>query len=156
MAVHGLGADPEFTWTCKVPASAAAEVGKDPGTRVHLLRDLVKTDFPGASILSFGHNADWFIDAPTITAQQTAQNLLRCLKAYRSKYKDGVRLSLEVRIRDPLTGTSKLPQFSLSDTALAASLSRRLGRPLLYFDTKGLILNHRPFAKPRTMAMKIF
>ncbi|KAI0100966.1 hypothetical protein GGR51DRAFT_336858 [Nemania sp. FL0031] len=89
VAVHGLGAHPEYTWTRKVPAYLAAELEKAPGTRVHLLKDLLKDDFKNASILSFGHNADWFIDAVNLTAQQTAEKLIKSLREHRLKYKRG-------------------------------------------------------------------
>jgi len=74
VAVHGLGAHSEFTWTCY-----------DGNRRIHLLSDLVQPGFPEARILSFGHNCDWLINAPMQTAHQIGQTLLRRLKEYRSK-----------------------------------------------------------------------
>ncbi|KAI1131604.1 CHAT domain-containing protein [Nemania abortiva] len=89
VAVHGLGAHPEYTWTRKVPTSLADQLGKKPGTRVHLLKDLLKDDFKNASVLNFGYNADWFIDAAHLTAQQTAEKLIKGLREHRSKYTPG-------------------------------------------------------------------
>jgi hypothetical protein len=40
-----------------------------------------------AEIMTFGHNADWFIKAPTTTARETAGTLLRALKKLREGYK---------------------------------------------------------------------
>ena len=36
--------------------------------KVHLLKDLLKSDFPEARLLIFTHNSDWLVDAPVMTA----------------------------------------------------------------------------------------
>ncbi|KAI1175050.1 armadillo-type protein [Nemania sp. FL0916] len=71
VAVHGLGAHPEWTWTCN-----AHTVREGPRRRTHLLRDLLTESFPKARILSFAHNSDWLINAPVKTAQQIGERLL--------------------------------------------------------------------------------
>ncbi|KAI0545318.1 hypothetical protein F4679DRAFT_561655 [Xylaria curta] len=70
VAVHGLGANPKFTW------------GNDPeGKRntVDLLEVLLRNDFKTARILSFTHNSDWMIDAPIQSAPVIGQTLLNQL-----------------------------------------------------------------------------
>jgi hypothetical protein len=74
VAVHGLGAHPEYTWN------------SDDGNRVHLLRDLIKNDFPNTRILAFAHNSDWLIDAPVKSAQQIGDRLLDELVKHRLKH----------------------------------------------------------------------
>ncbi|KAH7010885.1 uncharacterized protein B0I36DRAFT_257304 [Microdochium trichocladiopsis] len=83
VAVHGLGAHPEYTWTCQAPANST-----DPASvqRVHLLKDLLLPDFPAARILSFAHNSDWLINAPVKTAQEIGYMLLQQLKCHRSRH----------------------------------------------------------------------
>ncbi|KAI1827418.1 hypothetical protein F4861DRAFT_363248 [Xylaria intraflava] len=76
VAVHGLGAHPEYTWTCDAPRG-------DPRGKIHLLRHILRESFPQARILRFAHNSDWLIDAPTKTAQQIGEKLLDDLVAYR-------------------------------------------------------------------------
>ncbi|KAH8878672.1 hypothetical protein GQ53DRAFT_81806 [Thozetella sp. PMI_491] len=76
VAVHGLGAHPDHTWTAN---SARVNAGRPE--KVHLLRDLLKHDFPDARVLSFAHNSDWLIDAPVKTARQIGDRLLEQLKA---------------------------------------------------------------------------
>ncbi|RCI15366.1 hypothetical protein L249_6755 [Ophiocordyceps polyrhachis-furcata BCC 54312] len=73
VAVHGLGADAEYTWTRKVAAE-----------RVHLLRDLIAKDFPEARILNFAYNSDWLVDAPVKTAGDIANKLVEQLQRCRS------------------------------------------------------------------------
>jgi len=51
--------------------------------KAHLLRHLLKDDFPDARILSFAHNSDWLIDAPVKTAQQIGDRLLEQLRVNR-------------------------------------------------------------------------
>jgi hypothetical protein len=83
VAVHSLGAYPDYTWTCQDSAKSARTVGVQ---RVHLLKDLLKFDFPDARILSFTYNSDWLIDALVKTAQQIGHKLLDQLAKHRSNY----------------------------------------------------------------------
>ncbi|KAI0860357.1 hypothetical protein F4860DRAFT_479585 [Xylaria cubensis] len=67
VAVHGLAANPRFTW------------GKNPKGRiktVDLLENILKNDFQEARILSFTHNSDWLFDAPIQSAPAIGQILL--------------------------------------------------------------------------------
>ncbi|OTB02461.1 hypothetical protein M426DRAFT_195206 [Hypoxylon sp. CI-4A] len=79
VAVHGLGADPDFTWG---DPPKDEEMPKDEkrhthnAKTIHLLRVLFKDDFKDARILSFAHNSDWLIDAPIKSAQQIGKTLL--------------------------------------------------------------------------------
>ncbi|PHH93085.1 hypothetical protein CDD83_1370 [Cordyceps sp. RAO-2017] len=97
IAVHGLGADPEHTWTRKVAAKTTDPAGgkqpdpagrkrTDPATghRVHLLRDLIKKDFPTARISNFAYNSNWLGDAPVKTAEQIANRFIDYLRRDRS------------------------------------------------------------------------
>jgi hypothetical protein len=79
VAVHGLGAHPEHTWSGKAAA------GSGHSDKVHLLKNLLMLDFPESRILSFAYNSDWLIDAPVKTAQPIASKLIEELKQTRSK-----------------------------------------------------------------------
>ncbi|KAJ5742536.1 vegetative incompatibility protein HET-E-1 [Penicillium nucicola] len=81
VAVHGLGAHPEYTWT----GTSSASTGSGDVKRIHLLRDLLKDDFPTARILAFAHNSDWLINAPVKSAQQIGERLLDELVKHRKK-----------------------------------------------------------------------
>jgi hypothetical protein len=87
----------------------------DRNPRVHLLRDLLKPDFPEARIFSFAYNSDWLIKAPVKTAQQIASRLLDQLKAARSN--DLVRFSPRI---DLANTTTRVYPSSSSDIASAA------------------------------------
>ncbi|KAJ6035811.1 peptidase C14 [Penicillium herquei] len=76
IAVPGLGADPEHTWTCRNPAK--------PGEGTHLLRDLLSNDFPQARICNYAYDSLWLGDAPVKTTEEIGENLLRELKKNRS------------------------------------------------------------------------
>ncbi|KAK4074611.1 hypothetical protein Purlil1_12940 [Purpureocillium lilacinum] len=92
VAVHGLGADPEHTWTHAAPTVSlggsheptATEYGPAHNPRIHLLRDLLGPDFPEARILSFEHNSNWLTDAPVKTSEEIGNSLLREIKDKRS------------------------------------------------------------------------
>ncbi|KAI1126787.1 hypothetical protein F5Y10DRAFT_204916 [Nemania abortiva] len=71
VAVHGLGAHPEYTWACD-----AHTQGGGPPKKIHVLRDLLAESFPEARILSFAYNSDWLINAPIKTAYQIGERLL--------------------------------------------------------------------------------
>ena len=93
VAVHGLGAHPEFTWTV-TKKQAQAESSSNAGhtsnrPRVNWLKDenFLKKDFKKARIMTFGYNADWVIGAPMATAEQRAATLLRELKRKRADVK---------------------------------------------------------------------
>ncbi|KAI0543783.1 hypothetical protein F4679DRAFT_567400 [Xylaria curta] len=87
VAVHGLGAHPEHTWTCDALEEDPQTEGIhehteacdtpewSPRKKIHLLRCLLKESFPEARILSFAYNSDWLIDAPIKTAQQIGERL---------------------------------------------------------------------------------
>jgi len=55
--------------------------------RVNWLREYLQEDFPQAQVMTFNHNADWFVLGPTVTAFETAGALLRDLKRWREKQK---------------------------------------------------------------------
>ncbi|RDW58337.1 hypothetical protein BP5796_12267 [Coleophoma crateriformis] len=91
IAVHGLGAHPEFTWTAKrgenQPPVVSGDTTQPAGgeDRVNWLKDegFLKQDFKTARVMTFGYNADWFLAAPMATAEQRAVTLLRELKRKR-------------------------------------------------------------------------
>ncbi|KPM36720.1 hypothetical protein AK830_g9868 [Neonectria ditissima] len=62
IAVHGLAAHPDHTWTRTSKNTSSSYY---PG-KIHLLRDLLEGDFPDARILSFAHNSDWLVNAPRV------------------------------------------------------------------------------------------
>jgi hypothetical protein len=90
VAVHGLGADPDYTWSYSTPANSTYR-DQEPKTiegdcsynsrKIHLLRDLLCKDFPDARILSFAHNSMWLTDAPVKTTREIGKSLLEELKA---------------------------------------------------------------------------
>ncbi|EQL01948.1 NACHT and WD40 domain protein [Ophiocordyceps sinensis CO18] len=84
VAAHGLGAHPEHTWMCSTWPSTD-EPPALPREKTHLLRHLIKDDFPDARIVSFAHNSDWLIDGPVKTAQQIGHRLLDELAEHRSR-----------------------------------------------------------------------
>ncbi|KAM3558271.1 hypothetical protein MY1884_004075 [Beauveria asiatica] len=84
VAVHGLGAHPEKTWTSQAPSRST---NSEERSRVHLLRDLLKHDFPTARILAFAHNSDWLMNAPVTTAQLIGERLLDGLVKQRRKHR---------------------------------------------------------------------
>ena len=93
VAVHGLGAHPEFTWTVtnKEAQPLQFESSSNAGHsskkhRVNWLKDdgFLKEDFKKARIMTFGYNADWFLVAPMATAEQRAGTMLRELKRKRA------------------------------------------------------------------------
>lgn len=75
IAVHGLGADPEHTWSCRNPAGLA-----NGSNRTHLLRHLLQNDFPQARICSYEYDSSWLGDAPAKTTEEIGLNLLDELK----------------------------------------------------------------------------
>lgn len=77
--MHGLGANPEYTWTCK-----AESPGSDGNSRVNLL-DLLAKHFPDARIMNFAHSSDWLLDASFSTVQETGMTFSRHLVSHREK-----------------------------------------------------------------------
>ncbi|KAI1740209.1 armadillo-type protein [Xylaria scruposa] len=79
VAVHGLAANPRFTW------------GKNPRGKIQtvdLLENILKKDFEEARILSFTHNSDWLFDAPIQSAYVIGQILLdQLIKARQNRTK---------------------------------------------------------------------
>ncbi|KAH8430537.1 uncharacterized protein LDX57_008201 [Aspergillus melleus] len=96
IAVHGLGADPKYTWSHpaalgsdnRTQAFDTSEPQGPPASpdRIHLLRDLMRNDFSEARILSFEHNSQWLLDTPVQTTAAIGQNLLRELKSKHSSH----------------------------------------------------------------------
>ncbi|KAL7956799.1 hypothetical protein V8C34DRAFT_325818 [Trichoderma compactum] len=82
IAVHGLGASPEHTWTCKPSSKSKAGDTQKP---VHLLKDLLMKDdrFSDARILHFAYNSDWLIDACFESARDIGLRLIESLIEHR-------------------------------------------------------------------------
>lgn len=76
VAVHGLGAHPEFTWTTRGPNQS----------RVNWLTDLFPRDFGKARVMTFGHNSDWFVRASNNTPFENAKMLLRAVNEARREH----------------------------------------------------------------------
>ncbi|KAI1206212.1 uncharacterized protein F4807DRAFT_241332 [Annulohypoxylon truncatum] len=93
--VHGLGAHPYYTWTANgprpglVPKSAPNGPSTKSEMKINWLEhdDFLKRDFKNARILSFGYNANWFMDASLSTAPQKALTFLRALSKFRQETK---------------------------------------------------------------------
>ncbi|KAE8442771.1 hypothetical protein EG329_002859 [Mollisiaceae sp. DMI_Dod_QoI] len=94
VAVHGLGADRESTWKCKRnPPESGDRSGSqwirflkglvmEAVPRTHLLKNLMRDDFPEARILSFGYESGWLYNAPRTTGSQIGKELLAELREY--------------------------------------------------------------------------
>ncbi|KAJ6032487.1 peptidase C14 [Penicillium herquei] len=63
IAVHGLGADPDYTWSHRDSKATHLK-------RAHLLRDLLSGDFPKARIWSYQYDSTWLSDAPVKTTEE--------------------------------------------------------------------------------------
>ncbi|KAJ3562731.1 hypothetical protein NPX13_g8454 [Xylaria arbuscula] len=87
VAVHGLGAHPEYTWTCGAPSTS-----KGPRKKIHLLRDLLTKSFPEARVLSFAYNSDWLVDAPVKTAEQIGKRMLDQLTKFQQNQEQRLRI----------------------------------------------------------------
>lgn len=92
VAVHGLGANPDHTWSHAIPADSVDRfqelkpIERGPARssmRIHLLRDILYKDFPEARILSFVHNSRWLTDAPVKTTEEIGKSLLEEIKSRR-------------------------------------------------------------------------
>ncbi|KAK2601829.1 hypothetical protein QQS21_004612 [Conoideocrella luteorostrata] len=81
VAVHGLGANPKYTWTRASHNGSAEQESTSSSSRVHLLRDLLGPDFPQARILCFEYDCDWLINASAKTSWEIGRSLLDQLKA---------------------------------------------------------------------------
>ncbi|OPB45775.1 hypothetical protein A0O28_0093420 [Trichoderma guizhouense] len=85
IAVHGLGASPEHTWTCK--PSSKSRTSDNPQS-VHLLKDLLMKDerFSDARILHFAYNSDWLVDACFESAHDIGLRLIESLIEHRKAH----------------------------------------------------------------------
>jgi hypothetical protein len=86
--VHGLGASPEHTWTCKSNSTSKAGNTQPP---VHLLKDLLMKDerFLDARILHFAYNSDWLVDACFESARDIGLRLMESLIEHRKTHAVG-------------------------------------------------------------------
>jgi hypothetical protein len=85
VAVHGLGADPEHTWTCKPNSRSNSESNQG---RVHLFKDLLMKDerFSDARIIQFAYNSDWLVDACFESAHDIGLRLIESLTEHRKSH----------------------------------------------------------------------
>ncbi|KAF2149823.1 hypothetical protein K461DRAFT_296243 [Myriangium duriaei CBS 260.36] len=75
IAVHGLGANPKFTWTARCADSCIAGE-KAPLRRVCWLTAFLPRRFQNIRVWTFNHNANWLYDAPTVGFEQPARDLV--------------------------------------------------------------------------------
>src|SRR5919199_6777031 len=67
IAVHGLAANPVYTWVKKVPNSDSAKVGRlnEQGLREILwLKHFLPARLPNARILKYNYGSAYLVDAP--------------------------------------------------------------------------------------------
>ncbi|UKZ66219.1 uncharacterized protein TrAtP1_007393 [Trichoderma atroviride] len=123
VAVHGLGANPEHTWTCKSnPKSRAGDI-QPP---VHLLKDLLMKDerFSDARILHFAYNSDWLVDACFESARDIGLRLIESL----------IEQKPSSFIKEALSSDPKDSQKILEDTCGIVFLGTpHLGSPIAGF-----------------------
>ncbi|KAF4470039.1 peptidase C14 [Fusarium albosuccineum] len=88
VAVPGLGAHPEFTWTSRQTEnqkhgdeSELENSTKDRCKRgPHLLKDLLPKSFTSARIVSFSYHSEWLSDASVTSPQKIGEELLKSLE----------------------------------------------------------------------------
>ncbi|KAL5085724.1 hypothetical protein Trisim1_010070 [Trichoderma cf. simile WF8] len=138
IAVHGLGASPEHTWTCK-PSSKSRT--NDSQKSVHLLKDLLMKDerFSDARILHFAYNSDWLVDACFESARDIG---LRLIESLIERRKTHPRLPLifvghsfgGIVIKEALSSDQEDTQRILEDTCGIIFLGTpHLGSPVAGF-----------------------
>ncbi|KAL6824632.1 hypothetical protein J3E69DRAFT_381507 [Trichoderma sp. SZMC 28015] len=138
IAVHGLGASPEHTWTCK---SSSKSRTSDDRKSIHLLKDLLMEDkrFSDARILHFAYNSDWLIDACFESARDIGLRLVESLIEHRKTHP---RLPLifvghsfgGIVIKEALSSDPKDTQRIVEDTSGIIFLGTpHLGSPVAGF-----------------------
>ncbi len=82
VAVHGLGANPDWAWTWKRAATASEEE-----IHVNWLRDedMLPSKIPHARILTFNYESTWHKDAPRQRRSLCADQLLTALDNQRKQ-----------------------------------------------------------------------
>jgi hypothetical protein len=90
VAVHGLNANPYWTWVGKRKASKDAKQARgDPASDseqpIIWLERYLPVQVPKCRILSFGYRSDYLQSAPKRDIGNCAQELLMALRNYRSK-----------------------------------------------------------------------
>ncbi|KAF6795433.1 ankyrin domain protein, partial [Colletotrichum musicola] len=77
IAVHGLGANVDWSWTWKDP--------KTPGRHVKWLQDpdMLPTVVPRSRILLYNYNSRWHADAPKIRLTLCGEELIRSIRDFR-------------------------------------------------------------------------
>ncbi|KAL1855814.1 hypothetical protein VTK73DRAFT_8464 [Phialemonium thermophilum] len=94
VAIHGLGADPEHTWSCTADPDnddrswiqKLCRTAREPSSerrRVPLLRHLLRSDFANARILCFTYYSGWLVNGQVTTAATKGTELLDQLAAVR-------------------------------------------------------------------------
>jgi hypothetical protein len=93
VAVHGLGANPEKTWTYK--PSLATNSGQEnswetehdeKSTSTMWLKDLLPAQVPTARVLAFNYASEWLRDAPRESMRPLASRLLANLDDARQEF----------------------------------------------------------------------
>lgn len=92
VAIHGLGADPEWTWRRQrrkqdksLCSSGGSHAGEESDSHVSWLRDFLAEDFPTARVMTFGYNADWIGRSLKVTADERGIDLLNSIKDFKTE-----------------------------------------------------------------------
>ena len=89
IAVHGLAANPAYTWIKKVPASSEnAKFGRlnNSGEReVMWLKHLLPTVVPCTRILKYNYGSSYLVNAPKETLRSLAERLANSIRNLRGK-----------------------------------------------------------------------
>jgi hypothetical protein len=83
-----------YTWTktaSKEEAKRRCNDGfnKSDSKHINWLKEFLPKIFPKACIIAFGYNADWFVNAPDKTSEESAQQLLLALSSKRKEKEVG-------------------------------------------------------------------
>ena len=82
IAVHGLAANPVYTWVKKVPNDGSAKVGRLNGEglrEILWLKHLLPTVLPNARILKYSYASTYLVNAPKESLRSIASRLIHLI-----------------------------------------------------------------------------
>jgi hypothetical protein len=107
VAVHGLGANPEKTWTYKPSLATNSDQENswetehdEKSTSTMWLKDLLPAQVPTARVLAFNYASEWLRDAPRESMRPLASRLLANLDDARQEFQVIIPENLRNELRD--------------------------------------------------------